>query len=139
MPACAGKYCMKVESLRRRIQELEAALNRGPFPGRATCADISMATAVYFEMEQIDILKKCNAAELCKPRQIAMYLCRKRTKSSLSTIGKHFGGKHHTTVLHSIREIERGRNEVWIAMAIQDIGKSIDAEMIRRKEPCQQP
>ncbi|MEE8350161.1 MAG: helix-turn-helix domain-containing protein, partial [Acidobacteriota bacterium] len=45
------------------------------------------------------------------PRQMAMYLCRELTESSLPQIGREFGGKHHTTVLHSIRKIERTRSE----------------------------
>ncbi|MEE8349881.1 MAG: helix-turn-helix domain-containing protein, partial [Acidobacteriota bacterium] len=43
------------------------------------------------------------------PRQMAMYLCRELTESSLPQIGREFGGKHHTTVLHSIRKIEQAR------------------------------
>jgi chromosomal replication initiator protein len=40
------------------------------------------------------------------PRQIAMYLCKMLTNASLPEIGKSFGGKHHSTVIHSIRKIE---------------------------------
>ena len=40
------------------------------------------------------------------PRQIAMYLCKTLTNASLPEIGKSFGGKHHSTVIHSIRKIE---------------------------------
>ena len=45
------------------------------------------------------------------PRQIAMYLSKELTNASLPEIGKKFGGKHHTTVLHSIRKIEKLREK----------------------------
>ncbi len=52
---------------------------------------------------------KNNSPEVAFPRQIAMYLSKELTKNSLSEIGKKFGGKHHTTVIHSIRKIEKLR------------------------------
>jgi len=54
---------------------------------------------------------KNNSPDIVFPRQIAMYLCHKLTSASLPEIGKKFGGKHHTTVIHSIRKIEKLRNE----------------------------
>jgi chromosomal replication initiator protein len=47
---------------------------------------------------------------IAQPRQIGMYLCRQLTTASLPEIGRNFGGKHHTTVLHSITKVERLRN-----------------------------
>jgi len=43
------------------------------------------------------------------PRQIAMYLCKSLTNASLPEIGRSFGGKHHSTVIHSIRKVEELR------------------------------
>ena len=43
------------------------------------------------------------------PRQVAMYLCKSLTNASLPEIGKSFGGKHHSTVIHSIRKVEEMR------------------------------
>jgi chromosomal replication initiator protein len=43
------------------------------------------------------------------PRQVAMYLCKKLTRASLPEIGRSFGGKHHSTVIHSIRKVEELR------------------------------
>jgi chromosomal replication initiator protein len=54
---------------------------------------------------------KNNSPDIVFPRQIAMYLCNQLTTSSLPEIGKKFGGKHHTTVIHSIRKIEKLRNK----------------------------
>jgi len=45
------------------------------------------------------------------PRQIAMYLCKALTSASLPEIGKSFGGKHHSTVIHSIRKVEDMRQK----------------------------
>jgi len=54
---------------------------------------------------------KNNSPEVAFPRQIAMYLSKELTKNALSEIGKKFGGKHHTTVIHSIRKIEKLLNK----------------------------
>lgn len=54
---------------------------------------------------------KNNSPDIVFPRQIAMYLSKELTSASLPEIGKKFGGKHHTTVIHSIRKIEKLRNE----------------------------
>jgi chromosomal replication initiator protein len=52
---------------------------------------------------------KNNSPKISFPRQVAMYLSKELTNSSLPEIGKKFGGKHHTTVIHSIRKIEKMR------------------------------
>ena len=48
---------------------------------------------------------------MAKPRQIAMYLCKSLTHASLPEIGRSFGGKHHSTVIHSIRKVEAQRRK----------------------------
>jgi chromosomal replication initiator protein len=53
--------------------------------------------------------QKSNARQIAYPRQIAMYLIKDLTQASLPEIGRVFGGKHHTTVLHSVQKIERLR------------------------------
>ena len=57
---------------------------------------------------------KSNTRQIAYPRQIAMYLVKELTQASLPEIGRYFGGKHHTTVLHSVQKIEelRQRDEV---------------------------
>ena len=49
------------------------------------------------------------AREVARPRQVAMYLSKHLTEASLPEIGRQFGGKHHTTVLHSVEKIEETR------------------------------
>lgn len=138
MPPCAGKHCPMVQKLRMRIRELEAAITRGPFPSRATCADITKATANYYAMSPIKLLKRDKTPDICQPRMIAMYLCRTMTTASLSTIGRHFGGKHHTTVLHAFRKIDAKRYEQWVTKAIHDISQSVENAIGRREKKCQE-
>ena len=52
---------------------------------------------------------KSNTRQIAYPRQIAMYVCKELTNASLPEIGRFFGGKHHTTVLHSVQKIEELR------------------------------
>ncbi len=62
-----------------------------------------------FKIKTSQIKSKNNSPKIAFPRQIAMYLAKELTGSSLPEIGKKFGGKHHTTVIHSIRKIDRLR------------------------------
>ena len=64
-----------------------------------------------FKIKLTQIKSKNNSPKIAFPRQIAMYLSKELTGSSLPEIGKKFGGKHHTTVIHSIRKIEKLHNE----------------------------
>jgi chromosomal replication initiator protein len=64
-----------------------------------------------FNINLSQLKSKNNSPKVAFPRQIAMYLSKTLTKTSLPEIGKKFGGKHHTTVIHSIRKIEKMHNE----------------------------
>jgi len=64
-----------------------------------------------YKINSAQLKSKNNSPKVAFPRQIAMYLSKELTKSSLPEIGKKFGGKHHTTVIHSIRKIEKLRKE----------------------------
>jgi chromosomal replication initiator protein len=66
---------------------------------------IQKTVADYYGLRISDLKSKNNSRSIAVPRQIAMYLCKKLTKASLPEIGREFGGKHHTTVLHSINKI----------------------------------
>ena len=63
------------------------------------------ATASHFEIKISDLKSKKRSRQISIPRQIAMYLCREHTKLSLPDIGRHFGGKDHTTVIYSHKKI----------------------------------
>jgi chromosomal replication initiator protein len=64
-----------------------------------------------FKIKPSQLKSKNNSPKISFPRKIAMYLAKELTNSSLPEIGKKFGGKHHTTVIHSIRKIEKLRND----------------------------
>ena len=70
---------------------------------------IQKAIADHFHMRIQELKAKNNSKAVATPRQIAMYLCKKLTGVSLPQIGREFGNKHHTTVLHSINKIEHLR------------------------------
>ena len=69
------------------------------------------AVAERHELQPSQLKEKTNAWKISYPRQIAMYLIKELTHASLPEIGRAFGGKHHTTVLHSIQKIEKLRME----------------------------
>ena len=60
----------------------------------------------YYQLKVGELKSRNNSKSVAMPRQIAMYLCKTLTNASLPEIGKSFGGKHHSTVIHSIRKIE---------------------------------
>ena len=79
----------------------------------------------FFDLKPAQLRAKCNAKPIVVPRQIAMYLCKELTNQSLPQIGKDFGNKHHTTVLHAIRRIEKLRkNDPGISDTVKKIVNS---------------
>jgi len=72
---------------------------------------IQEIVASYFKIKVDELLVKKRTRNLAFPRQIAMYLCRELTDSSLPRIGEMFGGRDHTTVIHAHDKICRERNE----------------------------
>jgi chromosomal replication initiator protein len=70
---------------------------------------IQKTIADYYGMRVQDLKSRNNSKSVAVPRQICMYLCKKMTGMSLPQIGREFGNKHHTTVLHSVNKIETTR------------------------------
>ena len=64
------------------------------------------AVASFYSLKPAQIKSKNNSPPIAVPRQVAMYICKALTGQSLPKIGREFGGKHHTTVLHSICKID---------------------------------
>lgn len=81
---------------------------------------IQKAVADHFGMRVQELKSKNNSKSVTMPRQICMYICKKLTGGSLPQIGRDFGNKHHTTVLHSINKIEQMRQHD------KDLNKMID-------------
>jgi chromosomal replication initiator protein len=76
---------------------------------RITVESIIKAVAEKFSLQPQQLKQKTNVQQIAYPRQIAMYLCKELTPASLPEIGRHFNGKHHTTVLHSVQKIDKQR------------------------------
>lgn len=75
-------------------------------PAGVTIEQIQRAVATHYRLRIDDLISKSNARQIAVPRQVAMYLCKRLTKHSFPEIGREFGGKHHTTVIHSVEKIE---------------------------------
>jgi chromosomal replication initiator protein len=78
---------------------------------KITIEAIQRAVSENFGMRPVDLKQKNNSRNVVVPRQIAMYLAKQMTEASLPEIGRQFGNKHHTTVMHSIAKIEEQRRE----------------------------
>ncbi|HWZ43134.1 MAG TPA: chromosomal replication initiator protein DnaA [Candidatus Saccharimonadales bacterium] len=76
---------------------------------KVTIDAIQKAVAEQFGLRIAEIKAKSNSRAIVFPRQIAMFLAKQMTEASLPEIGRQFGGKHHTTVMHSIEKIEEQR------------------------------
>jgi chromosomal replication initiator protein len=77
---------------------------------RVTIEAVIKAVAERFSLQPGQLKQKTNMHRIAYPRQIAMYLAKELNGASLPEIGRAFGGKHHTTVLHSINKIELQRH-----------------------------
>jgi chromosomal replication initiator protein len=80
-----------------------------------TIETIQRFVSDYYQLKVADLKSRNNSKSVAMPRQIAMYLCKTLTHASLPEIGRSFGGKHHSTVIHSIRKVEdmRSRDAVF--------------------------
>lgn len=81
-------------------------LVRNREPKRVKIEDIQKLVASRYNVSRADLLSERRTASVVKPRQIAMYLAKVLTLRSLPEIGRRFGGRDHTTVLHAVRKIE---------------------------------
>ena len=72
---------------------------------------VQKSVADHYSLKVAELKSKNNSKSVAMPRQIAMYLCKTLTNASLPEIGKSFGGKHHSTVIHSIRKVEAMRQK----------------------------
>jgi chromosomal replication initiator protein len=68
---------------------------------------IQSVVAAQYKIKVDTLMAHSNVRHILLPRQVAMYLCKRLTKNSYPEIGRHFGGKHHTTVIHSVQKIDR--------------------------------
>ncbi len=86
------------------LQDLLRANDR-----RVTVDEIQRQVADYYNIKLSDLLSARRARQVARPRQVAMYLCKQMTSKSLPSIGRKFGGRDHTTVMHAVKRIEELR------------------------------
>lgn len=67
---------------------------------------IQQVVANYFGISKLDMISERRTRNIVRPRQIAMYLCKTLTRQSFPEIGRRFGGRDHTTVMHGVQKIE---------------------------------
>ncbi|MEQ8746498.1 chromosomal replication initiator protein DnaA [Pyruvatibacter sp.] len=91
---------------------------------RITIDDIQRKVTDYYNLRIVDMSSPRRSRSVARPRQVAMYLCKHLTTRSLPEIGRKFGGRDHTTVLHGINKIEELR--------AQDKSLDEDINVIRR-------
>ncbi len=103
---------------------LRPHLNKGG-DRRVTVDEIQKATAEHFLLKQADLLCERRTRAIARPRQLAMYLAKTLTTRSYPDIGRRFGGRDHTTVLHAVRRIEQ--------LKAEDPSIAADVEAITRK------
>ena len=75
-------------------------------PEGITMERIGRTVAAHYKLTIDELKSKNNSRQIAVPRQVAMYLCKRLTKHSFPEIGREFGGKHHTTVMHSVEKID---------------------------------
>jgi chromosomal replication initiator protein len=132
LPDDVAEYIAR--AIKSNVRELEGALTRLMAYASLTGAAISLSTAQqvlrniiasqekrvtidliqkrvseHFDLREQDLKIRSNTRAIAFPRQVAMYIVKQLTTASLPEIGRQFGGKHHTTVLHSINKIEELR------------------------------
>jgi chromosomal replication initiator protein len=96
-------------------------------PKQITVELIQEIIASYFKLKVDELLAKRRTRNVSYPRQIAMYLARELTETSLPRLGEMFGGRDHTTVIHAYEKISRERNEdVKLSNTIKELIKKIE-------------
>ncbi len=94
---------------------------------------IQKIVSEYFQITVEDIRSKKRSSNISFPRQIAMYLCRNMTSESFPKIGTEFGGKDHSTVMHSVEKIEQEiKNNPDLAKIIDKLKKDIGEGIVNK-------
>ncbi len=88
-------------------QEAMHNVSRGSDENLISIPRIQKAVAEYYKVSVDALRSRSNVGNVLVPRQIAMYLCKRLTKKSYPEIARQFGGKHHTTVIHSVEKIDK--------------------------------
>lgn len=88
--------------------------------------DIQEAVCAQFHVKMTDLKSRRRSKTLVHPRQIAMYLCRELTDASYPEIGRHFGGKDHTTIIHACRQVTKAKeNDQTLQATLESLKEQI--------------
>ncbi len=123
LAVCAGER-LSTLTLEEAESFLRPHLQRGG-DRKVTVDEIQKAVAEHYVLKQADLLSERRTRAVARPRQLAMYLAKHLTTRSYPDIGRRFGGRDHTTVLHAVRRIE--------ALKAEDAAIAADVEAITRK------
>jgi chromosomal replication initiator protein len=110
---------INLESTQEVLHDLLRASDR-----RITIEEIQRKVAEHFQIKMAEMSSARRARQVARPRQVAMYLAKQLTSRSLPEIGRKFGGRDHTTVMHAVRKVEELR--------AADQGFAEDVELLRR-------
>lgn len=110
-----------LEMAEREVRDLV----RPQEPKRVKIEDIQRVVARQYNVSRSDLLSSRRTANVVRPRQVAMYLAKTLTLRSLPEIGRRFGGRDHTTVLHAVRKIE--------SLVSKDLTLSDEVELLKRQ------
>ena len=108
------------------VDVLKDFVNKG-YSEKNSVNRIQRIVAEYFQVSVEDLKSKKRSSNLAFPRQVAMYLCRKLTNESFPKIGIDFGGKDHSTVMHSVEKIEK---EVLTNKELANIIEKLKKEIV---------
>ena len=108
-----------VETAQIVLQDLLRSSNR-----KITIEEIQKKVAEHFNIRITDMHSPRRSRSVARPRQIAMYLAKSITSRSLPEIGRKFGGRDHTTVMHAVKKIEE--------LKLQDVNFNEDIELLKR-------
>ncbi len=110
---------ISLESAQDVLHDLIRANDR-----RVTIEEIQKKVAAHFNIRTSDMHSARRARSVARPRQVAMYLAKQLTSRSLPEIGRKFGGRDHTTVMHAVKKVEE--------LSERDAGFAEDVELLRR-------
>ncbi|EKS33212.1 chromosomal replication initiator protein DnaA [Afipia clevelandensis] len=110
-----------LEMAEREVRDLVRPME----PKRVKIEDIQRVVARQYNVSRSDLLSSRRTANVVRPRQVAMYLAKTLTLRSLPEIGRRFGGRDHTTVLHAVRKIE--------SLVSKDMTLSDEVELLKRQ------
>jgi chromosomal replication initiator protein len=110
---------LTLETVQELLQDLLRANER-----RVTIDEIQRRVAEHFNMKMAEMTSSRRARVVARPRQVAMYLAKQLTQRSLPEIGRKFGGRDHTTVMHAVRKIEE--------LMVSDRALAEDVDLLHR-------